>query len=110
MVGGPPAYDVGDLAHRRGVADLRPGELDAAPQRVHVTVAEGRQQGAAVEVDDLAGVVGERERVDVERDDPPVVDGERPRARTRRVPRADGAALEHQVDAGHESVRPRCWT
>ena len=69
------------LGHRRRVADLRPGELDATPQRVHVTVAEGRQQGAAVEVDDLAGVVGERERVEVERDDAPAVDRDRPRPR-----------------------------
>ena len=60
VVGCPPSHDVGHLPHRGGVANLRAGELDPAPQRVYVAVAERGQQGSALEVGDLEGVVGER--------------------------------------------------
>jgi hypothetical protein len=93
-----------DLVDRAGVTDGGAGQLDAAPQRVHVPVAEPRQQSAAVEVDDL-GAIRLGHGLVVERDDDAVPDQSGRGRQPVRVERAYGPpAEEHQGGFGHASM------
>ena len=107
-------YLLDDLGDGAQVADGGTGELDPAPQRVHMTVAEGRQHGRDVE--HLARSGGQCQRVLVERHDQAVAHRHGAGQRRRGVTGADPAAQD-QVDpvAGHGprnpvALSPRCWT
>ena len=99
MFSGIGAHALDQVVHRRRADERHLAELDAAPQRMGVAIAEARHEAPAGEVELGGAASAVVERVVVERHDDPVVDGDRSRDRVPRVPSEDRSVAKQQRSA-----------
>ncbi len=90
------AHALDQIVQRRRADQRHLAELDAAPQRMGVAVAEAGHEAPASEVELGRAACAVLERVVVERHDDPVIDGDRRRDRVPRVCSEDRSVAKQQ--------------